>query len=204
MNQLQLLEAIGSVDDTLLQTAHQPLPIKRHFARYMAATAASICLIAGASVWGARQFVVHSKLVFSGNVFHHGAIGSETVSAADDIFDQGQEETNEIHLSDTIRDMVMESVDLYVTGWNTDGFSGMVNVANDFFEDGIEIQVLMNDSTICLYMNEQAGAPCPHDMNASNTAVGSYVTVTYNDCIQTDTSIQISATTVTLNKQAQT
>ncbi len=201
MNQLQLLEAIGSVDDTLLQMAHQPLPVKRHFARYMAATAASICLIAGVSVWGVRQFAVHLKLVSSGNVFHHGTIGSETVSAPDGIFAHDQEEANDIHLSDTIRDVVMVSVDLYITSWNTDGFSGVVNVVNvqnDFFEDGIEIQVLINDITTYFYSDAQTGAPRPYDMNASNTAVGSYVTVTYSDCIQTDTGIQISATTVTL------
>lgn len=197
MNPLQLLEAIGDVDDTLLQAAHQPLPLKRQFAVHMVTIAASICLIAGASVWGVRQFAAHSRLVSSGNVFHHGTSVSETASATDDTLDQGQEETNDISFSDTIRDMVTESVDLYITGWNTGGFSGAVNMANASFESGMEIQVLMNDSTSCLYSDEQTGTPCSYDMNASNTAVGSYVTVTYSDCIQTDTGIQIVATTVT-------
>lgn len=186
MNQLQLLEALGDVDDTLLQKAREPVPIKRYFAMRMVATAASICLIAGAAAWCLGRFHANLGSVSSAADSNHGAVSSD----ADEIPD-----------TSLGSDIETKSVDLYIIGWNDDGFLAVASAANSFVDGGTAVQVLMDENTVQLYRDGRQGEPFSYDMNVSNTAAGSQVRVTYSNFVQTDTGIQISATAVTLYTQ---
>lgn len=197
MNALQLLEALGSVDDSLLQKAYQPLPKKQHFAVRMAAAAASICLIASAAAWYWGHSAERLNSVSSTDATNRDIVCSEAV------FSKGSNSgpTLAEQLDSSVRADVPRYVDLVIKGWNAEGFSAVVSGANVTLDHGTEVQVMMNENTVRLYSDNQLDVLYCYEINASNTAAGSQVKVVYSDFVQTDTGIQIIATTVTLYQQ---
>ncbi len=200
MNSLQLLEAIGGVDDTLLQKAHQPLPMKRHIVLRMAATAACVCLIAGAAAWclGVPDGVLDMNDASSSP---HYDTSSAVDSSADDHPTNDGAESSAVDSSEIDASLTSgKFVTLSIMGWNENGFSAVVRDTDAVFEYGTEVQVLMNEDTVCYY---KAVNTKPYDMNVSNTASGSEVEVAYHDSVQTDSGYCINAATVTLYTQVQ-
>ncbi len=190
MNSLQLLEAIGGVDDTLLQKAHQPLPVKRHIVLRMLATAACVCLIAGAAAWCSGYLDDLLDMNLTSN-------GEYTSSKADSAAVDSQSPSNERAESSAIDTTVTsgKSVTLSITGWNVDGFSAVVSDTDAVFDYGTEVQVVVNEETVCYY---KAVNTEPYDMNVSNTASGSEVEVLFTKEAINDNGNFIFAQTVNL------
>ncbi len=195
MNSLQLLEAIGGVDDTLLQKAHQPLPVKRHIVLRMAATAACVCLIAGAAAWcsGYLDDLLDMNQASNG---YFTSSREDSATADSQAPDHGRVESSAADSSSTDTSITSgKSVKLSITGWNADGFSAVVCNTDAVFDYGTEVQVVMNEETVCYY---KAVNTEPYDMNVSNTAYGSEVEVLFTKEAINDNGNFIFAKTVNL------
>lgn len=195
MNAIDLLEALGTVDDDLLEAAQTPRKSRKGLWISLGSLAACLCIAVGASA-----------LHFADNRLYSTPQSEYTTGIADQFF---TEETIKEHaVSEIDHNLCQETVStsnaepfvmVEITAWTDQGLKGIVpdTADSNVLDAGSAVKVVFLENVQLAMQSDADGNITETELNASNAGAGTMVKVQY-DRIETleDDSVVLYANAV--------
>lgn len=198
MNAIDLLEALGTVDDELLQKARTPRKSRKALWLSVGSLAACLCIAVGAAA-------INAALTAPDSLTGNHIPTTETTGkdfTEEHIMDSSPSNDSSAEPSGQGNTVTLTSapfVMIEITAWAENGFDGLVpdDADSDILDAGSAVEVVFLENIRFAMPMDAYGNYMEAELNASNSGAGTVVKVQFDQMeTQTDDSVTLYANAV--------